>query len=680
MTPLIAIPLTWAAASLGLETLLLVAFLAYVFFLCASKLNIKVLRVSANLIFLAGVALYMYGFSLEETIEGWSTILLRSMLASVEMFVSHHELIEIERAQETPFFLDLFIFVYACAVATSVSTILSLFGKRAMTKVTLNVQRHNGIKYNHVFFGFDENSINLAASMDESKNIAFVEFPSDEEVGKISFGAIVQNVIQGVVDNHGLDSRKVTILKARRKISEVDPSKGILKQLGLSRLEDVCYEKTRFYLLSDNFDRNIKDTLILVKDDFFKQHVIHTNVYKDGLTVQYEQSLFDTHVHFFYRNVMAVLALRDNIENHPIEVLTVAKDKDGKGLGYVEDESLTAMIFAFGASGKEALRYLYSFSSFFRKDGSILPLKCYIQDSQIDLASGSFRATVPYIPHEKNIVYEQSELLTTSFWKGIKERIDETKILFFSTADQKTNLDAASQVLDYAYKFRKGGLKNLKVFVRVEETNDNVKSICDFYNWRAGGKCITVYGDRKEVFSPQWTLSGNSMGFATHSALKASRMYYSFYKAVEMEAPSWKSHNQICDKARQERDYVTLQKQKHIFRQYIHSAYFSEDVAKIAEGREELFRNIPVDVKEYLKWPESDRKIVDIVAHSIQFGVCLGLILDGYDYGTENSEVDKTNHLIKYWKDVPEDEKHLYRLTAKGMFIYLDEDEVIENR
>ncbi|MCQ2146803.1 MAG: hypothetical protein MJZ16_04720, partial [Bacteroidales bacterium] len=559
MIPLTVYTLSWAAASLGLESILLLAFLVYVLFLAASKLNLKILRISAILIFMSGVLLYMYGFSMEHSIEGWSTILIRSVIASAAMFVSHHELIEIEMAQHTPYFLDLFIFVFACAVATSISAMLSLFGKRTMTLISLGLQKRNDIKYDHVFFSFDENSLHLAENLDKDQQIAFIEFPSDEEVEKISFGALIQNVLEGVMDKYGLDSKNVSIFKASKKISEIDPSKGVLKQIGLGMLEHVTDENTCFYLLSDNKDSNMRQVLTLVKDEYFRRHTIQVNVVKDGLTEQFQNSLFDTHVHFFYRNATSVLTLRDNKDYHPIEVLTVAKDKDGKALGYVEDESLDAMIFAFGAGGKAALRYLFNYSSFVRKDGTPLHLKCYVQDSIIDLSSGSFRASLPHLPHDKDIIYEKVELLSVDFWAKLRDRLDDLKIVFFCTSTQQLNMEAAGAVLDYAHKHRKNSLKNFKVFVRVDETNDNVKAICDFYNWRAGGvPCLITYGDKKELFSPKWAVSGYGVGFESYSVQKAEKVYYAFHKAVGKDAPSWSGIIQKCNEAKQKKAYLEL--------------------------------------------------------------------------------------------------------------------------
>lgn len=668
-------PLLWIAPSLGLESILLLAFLIYVVFLAASKLNLKVLRGSAILIFLSGVLLYMYGFSCEHTVEGWTTIVLRSMLASVEMFVSHHELLEIEKAQETPYFLDLFVFVFACAVATSISAILSLFGKRTMTLISLRVQRHKEFKYRHVFLSFDENSLNLASGIDKNQGIVFIEFPSDEEVEKISFGSIVQNVLHGVIDKHGLDAKHVSVFTSKKKISEVDDSKDILSQLGLSMLKEVTDEKTCFYILSDNIDSNMSQVMTLVKDKYFKDHTIHVNVRKNGLTQLFQNSLFDTHVHFFYRNVMSVLSLRDNRDNHPVEVLTVARDKDGRALGYVEDDSLDALIFAFGVAGKEALKYLYNYSPFVRKDGSPLPLKCYVQDSIIDSASGSFRASLPDLPHSQGIIYEEVSLLTVQFWEKLKQRLDSLKIVFFCTADQRQNMEAAGAVLDYAHKYRKDGLKNFKVFVRIEQSNDNVKSICNFYNWRAGGTpCLITYGDKKELFSPKWMLSDASLGFAAHSTDKAQKMFYSFYKAVGKEAPAWTNHIRNCDEAKFNKDFKTLLDETTFIRNYINSAYFAQSVAEIGKGNEAMLKSIPVDLKEYEKLPKHDRDIVDRIARTLHLNWCKHLLIEGYNYGSQNDEFEKTNHLINYWENLSASEVHLFRMMAKSMFLYLESE------
>ena len=658
-----------AQGSTAVQIILLILILTYVGMLCASRLNVKVLRSSAITIFLAGTALYCYGFTLEPSIEGPVTILIRSMLSSVEMFVSHSDLFEVEEAQHEPFFLEAFIFVYACAVITSISAILAVFGKRVHTLITLKINRKR--KFRHVFFGFDRNSIYLAKNIKDGSRIAFVEFPEEEEVEEMSFGGILQNVLHGVVDKYGLEKADVTILKAKMKFSELTPGKDMLAQMGLASLKDVTDDETCFYLFSDNADKNLEAVKTLVTEDFFRTHTIHCNAHKQGLTRQYELSLFDTQVHFFYPSTVGVTSLREHCECHPVKVADIARDEDGKALGYVNDRSFNALISGFGEGGREMVKFIFEYASFIRQDGSPLPVKCYVQDTKMPMLSGSFKAAIPSLPHGESIVYETVHCLSEDFWAKMMARLDTLQYIVFCTGNDELNLTAATEVLDYAIRNRKSGLDNLIVLARVQDVSDSVKSIMNFYNWRAGRQCLAIFGDKTEVYAPDWTVSGNSVGIDTHSVNLAHKLHDAYYNGLGVEAPAWESRNEVCLKAKNDRDFATLMGQVRFLHQYIASAYYAQTAEILADGNIDLMCSIPFDLGEYLELPEDRRAVIDNISNMIHLRWTHHLILDGYSYADKTDEMSKTNRLLTDWKNLDEEDRHLFRMNAKGIFIYL---------
>ena len=666
----------WSTGSIGLQIVFLLLFLAYVTYLGASRLNMKVLRTCAIVILVCGIGLYGYGYTVSNELEGPFTIFLRSLLSSVEMFVSRHSLLEIEKAQQRPYFLDIFVFVYSCAVVTSISAIISLFGKRAMTNITLKLYKRRHISFRHIFFGIDHNSADLARHLKDTgkkERIAFIEFPSDEEVAELSFGSIIQNVFRGIVDRSGLNQDKVVILKARRNISDITPGNKVLRQMGLERLKGLVDSNTSFYLLSDDTDKNIQNVLALVTDNFFKSHTIQCHAYKTGLTEQYEKSLFYTHVHFFYPDSMAIQTLRENGNYHPVTTMNIASDSKGRSLGYVTDDSFDALIFGFGESGQEAFKFLFKYGSFIGADGNPLPERCYLQDPDMDSLSGSFRAAMPGLPTDREIIYEKVDYLSEEFWEKLMDRLDSLNYIIFSCNDDQKNLNAATRVFDYAYSARKGGVANLKILVRVVEGNANINAICDFYNSKAGTQCILQYGDRREMFSPKWTVSGNSIGVSSHSVGYAKSMYKSYWKGLEMEGPSWHERNKVCEKAKSENDFETLLQQIRFLRQYIDSAYYSYTPSQLGKGFEELFKSIPVDVNDFMKLPEDERKIIDTLSNTIHLCWCRHLVLDGYVYAEKNVETEKKNQYLHSWDEMSDKDRHQFRLNVKGIFLYLDE-------
>lgn len=673
MIPLSIFSNFFQTGNITLQIVLIVLFIAYVTYIGASRLEIKVIRASAIVILLAGIGLYFYAYSLEDYAEGPFTIFLRSTLSSIEMFVSQNDLIEIERAQEKPLFLDIFIFVYSCAVVTSISALLSLFAKRVMTKVTMKVLSRRNRKFRHIFFGLDQNSVSLAKNLDKEERIAFLEFPSDEEARKISLGSIVQNVFQGIVVKNGLDEDKVTILKAKRNIEELIPGQDLLKQMGLARLKKLADDSTCFYILSDNAEKNVSDVMTLVTDEFFRSHTIQCHAYKTGLIRQYERSLFDTHVHFFYPDTMSVLALREDIAYHPVNTVDIAMGADGKSLGYVNGDSFKAMIFGFGESGKEILKFIFKYASFIGADGNPLPVTCYVQDPEMAKLSGTFKASTPALKYGSEIVFETVDYLSEDFWDKLKGRLDGLNYIVFSSNDGEKNLNAATHIVDYAIKHRKGGIGNLKILAHIVDSSDCTRSICDFYNLKAGCQCILTYGDRKELFSPQWLVSGNSIGVSSYSTSHAEAMYLSYFKGLEMEAPSWHQRNEMCEKAREERNFKTFLQLVRFLRQYIDSALYSSTIALLGKGHEDILTTIPVDLAEFNKLPSKTRAFIDKIASTTHLCWYRQMTVSGYVYADKSADIEKKNEYLLPWDKLSDAGKHQFRMQAKGMFIYQSE-------
>lgn len=674
MIPLGVISASFQTGNTILHIVLVALFVAYVILLSASRLEIKVLKNGAICILLAGIGLYFYGYSLEDYVEGPVTTLMRSTLSSMELFVSHSDLLEIERAQEKPYFLDLFIFVYSCAVVTSISTILSLFAKRVISLITMRVLSRQRKKYDHVFFGLDHNAINLAKNIDKSDRIAFIEFPSDEKEEEISLGSIIQNVFHGIVVNNGLDKDNVSILKAKRNFNELAHGDDMLKQMGLSRLKELVDDNTIFYILSDDAEKNILEVMTLVSDEFFRVHTIQCHAYKKGLIRQYQRSLFDTHVQFFYPDTTSVLALREDPGSHPVNTMDIPLDADGKSLGYATDKSFKAMICGFSESGMEILKFIYKYSSFIGPDKQPLPVKCYIQDPDMDLISGTFKATVPALESDEDIVYETVRCLSEDFWNKMKERLDDLKYIVFSSDDDTKNLSAATQVLNYALKKRKRGAENLKILVHIVESNDITDSICKFYNKKAGGDCLLTYGDKKLLFSPKWLVSGDTtMGISAHSASCAEAMHISYTKGLGTDTPTWAMVNETCEKARENKNLKVFLQQIRIIRQYIDDAFYSSTISRIGKGYEDLLTSIPVTDEEFAALPETQKETIDNISRNVHLFWCRQMALDGYTYSKKTVETEKTNEYLRPWDDLAENDKQHFRLQAKGMFIYLSE-------
>lgn len=90
----------------------------------------------AIIVFGVGVLLYMSGFNYEGTCGNFIPLFLRSVMASMEMFVSESELIEVQEAcKEDVIYMLLFAVTHFLAICVSAAFIIHLLGIRLKSYV-----------------------------------------------------------------------------------------------------------------------------------------------------------------------------------------------------------------------------------------------------------------------------------------------------------------------------------------------------------------------------------------------------------------------------------------------------------------------------------------------------------------------------------------------------------------
>lgn len=171
---------------------IVIALLAILFGVSIWKPKVKVmlfrhLKIQAFLIWMSGVILYMVGFNEHGSAASNIALLLRSCLSSMEMFVSHSDLIEVnEELHSNPTYMALFALTHFCAVAISAIFILRLFGFRLLSwgKVMwAYIWSWLPLDCNYyVMFGVNSNTLMLANSIhkkrkEEKQRIIFINMP-----------------------------------------------------------------------------------------------------------------------------------------------------------------------------------------------------------------------------------------------------------------------------------------------------------------------------------------------------------------------------------------------------------------------------------------------------------------------------------------------------------------------
>ena len=338
----------------------------------------------AIIVFGAGVVLYMFGFDYEGTAGNWLALFLRSITASMEMFVSESELIEVREAcKEDVIYMLLFAVTHFLAICVSAALIIHLLGTRLKSYVFMRWPWSKK-KELFVFFDLSQESLSLAKDIHRTRKskdyqIIFVKTPmEDSHLERFSFSHILS-----FADNRNETIEQLTEIGAyltysRKSVSIEMAENEWNETVGLNTLRHYIQRsantekyKTHFFCLSPNEDNNINTAVALSKrysDD--KKYSVYCRANHDSIT----ESFANLNLKFIDSASLAVIELKKKVEYQPVSFVK----PDTKTA--VANKPFRSMIVGFGETGFEVFRFLYEFSSFVGKESKENPFHCHIID------------------------------------------------------------------------------------------------------------------------------------------------------------------------------------------------------------------------------------------------------------------------------------------------------------
>ena len=360
----------------------------------------------AIIVFGAGVVLYMFGFDYEGTAGNWLALFLRSITASMEMFVSESELIEVREAcKEDVIYMLLFAVTHFLAICVSAALIIHLLGTRLKSYVFMRWPWSKK-KELFVFFDLSQESLSLAKDIHRTRKskdyqIIFVKTPMEEShLERFSFSHILS-----FADNRNETIEQLTEIGAyltysRKSVSIEMAENEWNETVGLNTLRHYIQRsantekyKTHFFCLSPNEDNNINTAVALSKrytDD--KKYSVYCRANHDSIT----ESFANLNLKFIDSASLAVIELKKKVEYQPVSFVK----PDTKTA--VATKPFRSMIVGFGETGFEVFRFLYEFSSFVGKESKENPFHCDIIDPKAKQLENSLYLHCPGLEERVN--------------------------------------------------------------------------------------------------------------------------------------------------------------------------------------------------------------------------------------------------------------------------------------
>ena len=520
---------------------IVIALLAILFAVSICKPKVKVmlfrhLKIQAFLIWVCGVILYMVGFNEHGSAASNVALLLRSCLSSMEMFVSHSDLIEVNgELHGNPTYMALFALTHFCAVAISAIFILRLFGFRLVSWVKVMkayICSWLPLDCNYyVMFGVNSNTLMLANSIhkkrkEEKQRIIFINMPEkghSHAATRFSFSHFFHS------DSNGIDkylediemmgawlfnsSRSFDNPILKHSIDEVFkvfqaldfswivriPLQNLLRNSATRKNKKFNGSKVEFFFLSDEEKDNLIAVTVLQKmqkkqidyKNFSFNCYCHARKSQNNAAMLNEGALAFK-VHIIDTSNLAVLDLKRDNRYHPVNF--VEKDTN---TGTVKS-AFTGMVIGFGETGRDAFRFLYEFSSFTKDNqGNPSAKKIHVIDKDIDDLKAEFLVEAPALKNDSEIEWwNVKSTHSAGYWDKLKSVIQELNYIVISVKDDEEAVGIATSIFEYAYRY-KDNLNRFKIFVRLRNSmrEDFLRKHKEFFN------VIVPFGSVMDAFS-----------------------------------------------------------------------------------------------------------------------------------------------------------------------------------
>lgn len=493
-------------------------------------------------VFIAGFILYFIGFNGEGNESNTIALFFRSVTASMEMFVSESELIEVEKgAKESQLYMSFFAVTHFLAICISAAFILHILGIRAISYLKMRLTWRRQKKDLYVFFDLSQESVNLAKDICKSNNkgkdfrIVFVKTPmEDSHLERFSFSHILSFADNRNETIEELMEINALLTYSRKSITIGMNDKEWEETIGLNILRRYIKKYTEniyFFCLSANEENNINTAVALSKrypDN--ERHHVYCRANKDSIT----DSLASSNLKFIDSANLAVMELKKNVAYQPISFVN-PDIKTG-----VATKPFRCMIVGFGETGFEFFRFLYEFSSFVGKENHENPFYCDIIDPKAEQLENSLYLHCPALEEKEDTDRTHCILFHNGTIEDNREMIEklikDIDYVVVCTDNEKENLSIGITLLNLAYKYRKYSNK-LAIFIGVNNNREFQKAqeIAKFYdecgrrdgNGKLYDFSLVPFGAKKQLFTNKNIIGDDILK-------EAQAFYYEYQKTATL--------------------------------------------------------------------------------------------------------------------------------------------------
>jgi len=448
-----------------------------------------------------GWIVYFIGYSYCEPQEFLTNGLL-AIFSTARLFILGNDLVEIHHCVEgNPVFMFWFSVIGASAVFISVSILLSLFGKKLITRFRIWLDRSDE---NDIFFGINEASLSLAEDIlnsNSSRLVIFIQSIDEQEHSELyrqaeEAGALLVSR-KSLWESLSLEQEESIIHSpkegSRTPLNEYLRS-GNLKMLRL--IKKVLERPTHLFFLSgrEEWNMNMARSVLNEISTLLPGHdvIFHIRTTSGGLEDIFYEGLPELSPRLKIRMVNpSDIAARQLISAYnPVD--WIGKDT-GKALATT---GFHVLIVGFGDTGSRILRKLTEYGQFV---GSAF--KSTVVDQYPGVKTGWFETSFPGMLSNYAIEFIKMDAREKDFFSLVKARASELDYIVVALGDDDLNIRTAVSIRRLILGYT---TKPVRLLAQVRD-NNSYKRLFEL----PAPVNIEIFGREKDLFTERIVVRGS---------------------------------------------------------------------------------------------------------------------------------------------------------------------------
>lgn len=396
--------------------------------------------------------------------------------------------------------------------------VIQLFGKHLLSWLKL---RYASAETNYIFFGLNEESLELAKSLlkrkEENRQILLLDKRIKNKLDIASKSKILESVFQNRESLFEQVS-KLDVLLLNREYTQEDS----LKDIGIAKL--LTQGKVHLFFFSNNIDYNIQSALNAI-DEIQNQlkSTASISIYVRA-NADYMINLFEKksseNIDIHIINPAKLAAMELIINYPPVNYVEVDTQKA------IAKKDFTALIIGLGEVGHYTLRVLTEHGQFVKSAFHAIAI-----DKDMDSKQGEFEYRFPGMKHY-DIEYKKLLVNSNEYWELLDKKSDTLDYIVISLGDSNLNMKTAISICRFMERKTD---RSIDIFVKVHNSADYdyMKVATEKF------KAIKVFGSNEGIFTEDIIVDESR-----YMAARKIHDYYNNKKDPSRQA-SWKDLSHI---------------------------------------------------------------------------------------------------------------------------------------